>query len=209
MPETPQLAPLNVEEQSFYWAPSSMTELITRSLKESPDTIWRKLIHDLTLSVTNRNLWPQVRAGRSSYCRFKFPWTSCSALLSWKQTIHLLPAEPLMRSCQFSPQPLNTRLQTAPAQAGGCGLMKLCFDLFIYHNLIFMWTPLLYTKDTCKGHGRKNKQTWETKKKKDAPSRDPAKTKNSRPCASTPIPTQQCPSGRWKDGRETASKSCL
>ena len=44
MPEPPQLAPLDVEEQRFYSELLLMTELLTLSLRESPATLRRKLI---------------------------------------------------------------------------------------------------------------------------------------------------------------------
>jgi len=60
MPEPPHLAPLDAEEQQLYSEPSLMTELLTLSLRESPDTLRRKpisaaCIRDHVLSVTTHN----------------------------------------------------------------------------------------------------------------------------------------------------------
>ncbi|KAK5602720.1 hypothetical protein CRENBAI_002502 [Crenichthys baileyi] len=64
MPEPPQLARPDVERQWLYSKPPPrMTELFTLSLRESPDTLRRKLIspaciHDLVLSVMTQSSWP-------------------------------------------------------------------------------------------------------------------------------------------------------
>ncbi|MEQ2303907.1 hypothetical protein AMECASPLE_021542 [Ameca splendens] len=60
MPEPPQLAPLDVRSSGSPLSPSRMTELLILSLRESPDTLQRKLIlatciRDLLLSVMTQS----------------------------------------------------------------------------------------------------------------------------------------------------------